>query len=95
MAHNNSPKATQRQHAYLRALARRTGTSFTYPSTAAEASREIRRLKAIGNGGFTFAEIEPKDHIDPSGGLSLTDGAAIQAHEIQGYGSTATWSSRP
>jgi hypothetical protein len=94
MASSNSPKATPRQHTYLRALARRTGTSFTYPSTKAEASREIERLRAIANGGFTFAEIQASDHRDPRGGLSLADGAAIRDHEINGYGSTATWSRR-
>jgi hypothetical protein len=92
MAQTDIPKPTQRQHAYLRALARRTGTSFTYPSTEAEASREIQRLKAIRSGGFSFAEIQAKDHADPRGGLSLTDGAAIRPDEIEGYGSNARWS---
>jgi hypothetical protein len=95
MAQTDHAKATQRQHAYLRTLARRTRTGFAYPSTKAEASREIQRLKAIGSSGFTFAEIEAKDHLDPRGGLALPDGAAIRADEIVGYGSTATWSRQP
>ena len=38
-------KPTARQLSYLRSLAQRTGQTFTYPHTAAEASREITRLK--------------------------------------------------
>ena len=38
-------KPTSRQLNYLRALANRTGQTFTYPRTRREASREIERLK--------------------------------------------------
>ncbi len=38
-------KPTSRQLNYLRALANRTGQTFTYPTTVAEASREIERLE--------------------------------------------------
>jgi len=37
-----------RQLDYLRALANRTGQTFTYPRTSRDASREIQRLKASG-----------------------------------------------
>ena len=36
---------TPKQLAYLRALASRTGQTFTYPRTSAQASRQIQRLK--------------------------------------------------
>lgn len=38
-------KPTARQLAYLRALAQRTGQTFAYPTTMADASAEINRLK--------------------------------------------------
>ena len=41
-------KPTRRQLSYLRALANRTGQTFTYPTTSAEASAEIKRLKRHG-----------------------------------------------
>ncbi len=40
-------KPTTNQLAYLRALAQQTGTTFTYPATATQASAEIRRLKTL------------------------------------------------
>jgi hypothetical protein len=36
-----------KQLTYLKALAQRTGTSFAYPQTRSEASREIERLRAL------------------------------------------------
>jgi hypothetical protein len=94
MASNtNSP--TPRQLAYLRQLANKTGTTFVYPRTAAQAGREITRLKAITRTGVTFAELQAENearqlHGDPP----LTYGTAIRDDEIDGYGSTATWSRR-
>jgi len=37
---------TRKQLAFLRALAQRTGTTFTYPRTRAQASRQIAALLA-------------------------------------------------
>jgi Protein of unknown function (DUF3072) len=96
MAPSETPKATSRQLAYLRALANKTGTTFTYPATKAQASREIKRLKQISSTGMTSAEHEAEDHArELHNDLPLTYGAAIRDHEIEGYGSTARWSSRP
>ena len=39
-----APAPTRKQLAFLRALAHRTGTTFTYPKTRREASREIAQL---------------------------------------------------
>ena len=38
-------KPTPKQLRYLKRLAERTGGTFAYPQTKAEASREIERLK--------------------------------------------------
>ncbi len=87
---------TSRQLAYLRQLAGKTGTSFVNPKTRAAASREIARLKAIATTGFTFAELQAEETTRGQyGDPPLTYGPAIRDHEIDGYGSTATWSRRP
>ena len=39
-------RPTSKQLAYLRSLAQRTGETFTYPHTKAQASAEIRRLRS-------------------------------------------------
>ena len=95
MATSTNPP-TARQLAYLRQLARKTGTSFVTPKTRSQASGEITRLKAIPTTGFTFAELRAEEttrglYGDPP----LTYGPGIRDHEIDGYGSTATWSRRP
>lgn len=96
MAPSDSPKPTSRQLAYLRALANKTGTTFTYPTTKAQASREIKRLEDISTTGMTFAELEAEEHARAlHDDIPLTYGPAIRDHEIEGYGSTARWSSRP
>jgi len=87
---------TSRQLASLRQLAGKTGTSFANPKTRAAASREITRLKAIATTGFTFAELQAEETTRGQyGDPPLTYGPAIRDHEIDGYGSTATWSRRP
>lgn len=95
MDNNSSVPPSSRQLGYLRSLARRTGTSFTYPQTRAQASREIKRLGAIASTGFTFAELQAENQArELNGDLPLTYGTAVRDHEIDGYGSTATWSRR-
>ena len=94
MATSTNPP-TARQLAYLRQLAHKTGTSFLNPQTRSQASREIARLRAIATTGFTFAELRAEEqaralHGDPP----LAYGTAVREHEIDGYGSTATWSRR-
>ena len=91
----NSLPPTPRQYAYLKALASRTGTTFVTPTTRAQASREINRLKAIKQTGFTFAELQAEnDARELHGDELLAYGTAVRDDEIQGYGSTATWSRR-
>ncbi len=80
---------TARQLRYLRALANQTGTTFTPPSTVAEASRAIKAMQQ--------RSISPRhelagdrDSVARRGGAqSATD---IGAGEITGYGSNCQWS---
>jgi hypothetical protein len=84
-------RATPKQLAYLKSLATRTGQTFAWPPTRAQASREIRRLKSL-----------PAAHDPPTGfDLDAERGAReanadvpIQAFEIAGFGSNCTWNRR-
>ena len=75
-------RPSAKQLAYLKALAQRTATSFTYPHTPAEASREIERLRRLPAAGRTDREDDLEQHAY---------GTAPQLDEIRGYGSSATW----
>ena len=69
-------KPTTKQLAYLRALAHRTGQTFTPPATRADASRDIRRLR----------------EATPSSRQELgEERRAIRAEEISGYGASCEW----
>lgn len=85
---SNSLPPTHKQLAYLRNLAQHVGQTFTTPHTRLQASAEIRRLQAIRNTGFTFAELEAA--------RDATDDApcAVHAFEIAGHGASTTWSQR-
>jgi hypothetical protein len=89
----NSPqtrKPTEKQLRYLRHLANSRGQTFTYPSTRAEASGEIERLKARRadsswerrSEAFVLGR-EIDDRWGPATG--------VRRHEIEGHGSTARW----
>ena len=82
---------TARQLAYLRQLARRAGQTFTTPRTREQASAEIERLLAVTDTGFTFAELQAEQAArEANDDLSCS----VKRHEVQGFGSTATWSQR-
>ena len=82
---------TARQLRYLRHLANRAGQTFTPPRTSEQASDEIERLLAVTNTGFTFAELAAEQAArEANDDLSIS----IQPFEIEGYGSSATWSQR-
>jgi len=94
-AHSATPKATLKQINYLKALANRTGTSFTYPHTRSEASAEIQRLRNINGTGRTFAELAtdpnaPAAAWDPPAARGLA--SDFQDFELDGYGSDCRWS---
>ena len=95
MASTKAP--TVKQLNYLRRLARQTGTTFTPPQTIGQASAEIQRLKALANTGFTFAELQGEQAARRENGdtpLPTELASGFKPWEIQGYGSTATWSQR-
>lgn len=86
----HTKKPTSKQLRYLRNLAMRSGESFVYPHTTAEASAEIGRLRgrkrsAAGERRREVAEVR-RAMAERSG-----DGAATRPDEIVGFGSSATW----
>jgi hypothetical protein len=83
-------KPTPRQLRYLKDLAERTGQTFTYPRTFAEASREIDRLKAIRPESRAERRIERKEIADQIA-TGPEDSARVRDDEISGHGSSAAW----
>ena len=85
MAHTDPPSPKQQR--YLRTLAEKTGTSFTPPTTKAEASREIERLKKL-SASPRHERAEDRQAIvrAPRGGS-----AAVRRSEVSGYGSNCRW----
>ena len=84
-------RPTGNQLAYLKSLATRTGQTFAWPQTRAQASREIRRLKSL-----PATEERPGD-FDLDAERAAREANAdvpIQDFEIAGFGSTASWSRR-
>ena len=83
-------KPTTKQLRYLRDLATTRGQTFRYPTTRAEASAEIRRLRANRPDSRLQRAIErrdgeravPREHLDAT---------AVRPEEIRGYGSHAHW----
>ena len=78
-------RPTPRQLTYLRGLAERTGQTFTYPHTFAEARREIDRLKAAApkaasSGGSSVSRSPTRSPKAPH------DAARVRSSEITGYG---------
>jgi hypothetical protein len=80
---------TPKQLRFLRSLAAQRGESFAYPTTAAQASAEIERLKARPRGGYAERCIERRQ---VSREMAFRGGAAaVRESEIVGYGSSAHW----
>jgi hypothetical protein len=83
-------KPTPKQLGYLRRLASSRGQTFRYPQTRAEASAEIKRLKANrpdSRLNRTVERAETRSDAHPV----RADAAAVRDDEIEGYGSTARW----
>lgn len=83
---------TPSQLRYLRDLALKTGRSFAYPGTAAEASREIDRLKRAGR---TPAAERRRELRQVRRDIAERRDDAVrvdQEIELVGYGSTGAWS---
>lgn len=82
---------TARQLRYLRVLAANTGTTFAYPVTRGEASRQIGRLLGLKD------EPPPRQQPGDLEAEQLSYATAVHASEVSGFGSSATWraGSRP
>lgn len=79
-------RPTARQLRYLKWLAQRSATTFTFPSTRAQASREIERLKRLP------AELRvPRDERIPDLDGEVVYATAVRDHEVIGRGSSASW----
>lgn len=83
---NHAPP-TRKQLSYLRSLAQRAGQTFVVPRTRAQASNEIRRLKAVRSSGFAFAELE----AETVARVAHLDTALVRPDEIAGYGADCGW----
>ena len=85
-------KPTPKQLGYLRRLASSRGQTFRYPRTRAEASAEIKRLKANRPDSRLDRAVERAEaQHDPV--ATRCDAAAVRDDEIEGYGSSARWAS--
>lgn len=90
-----SPKPpSARQLNYLKALANRTGQTFTYPTTSGDASREIQRLKTVRPTSRVELDLERLDLAAEQAAREANCDVPLQRGETEGYGSTATWSRR-
>jgi hypothetical protein len=84
------PKPTSRQLNCLKSLATRTGETFAYPQTRAQASTEIKRLleakpTSLGDRQRERSDLQ-RDLAERPG-----DAAAVREHDTTGYGSSARW----
>ncbi|MGO9488143.1 MAG: hypothetical protein ACLQBB_03835 [Solirubrobacteraceae bacterium] len=73
--------ATAKQLRYLRALANKTGTTFTQPATSREASREIARMRRL----------TPRVDAPTGRDAEARYATAPVQEEIAGYGVDAHW----
>jgi hypothetical protein len=85
-------RPSARQLSYLKALANRTGQTFTYPKTSRDASRQIQRLKAVQRSSHVALERLELDAEQAAREANCD--VPIRWSEIEGYGSTATWKRR-
>ena len=87
-------KPTPKQLAYLKGLAAKTGTTFAYPQTSAQASAEIKRLQQQPRSGAGDARRERRA-VQHDLQTRPDDATAIRARDTRGYGSSARWAHRP
>jgi hypothetical protein len=82
---------TPKQLRYVRALAARSGTTFTPPHSAGEASRAIDALKKRP---ASPAYERRADQLSVARQRGTTDGTAIRPDEVHGWGAGAQWAGR-
>ncbi len=73
-----------RQLNYLKALANRTGQTFTYPATSSDASREIQRLKTVRPTSRVELEVERLDLAAEQAAREVSCDVPILRSEIAG-----------
>lgn len=78
-------KPTSRQLAYLKALAHRTGQTFTYPKTMADASAEINRLRSATPSSHIERRVDHK-LIAAQIHTGAGDATRVRDDEITGHG---------
>jgi hypothetical protein len=83
-------KPSDKQLRYLKGLAQQRGESFAYPSTAAQASAEIDRLKSRRRMSPSERRREARE-LSREMAERSGDAAAVRSSELAGYGSSATW----
>ena len=83
-------RPTRKQLAYLRALAERTGTTFSPPRTRQEASAEIERLRRRA-ASPSFEAREDRRQVRRALGEERP-ASSVRPDEIAGYGSNCRWS---
>ena len=81
---------TAKQLAFLRALAQRTGETFSYPRTRAQASSEIRRLQQRKPSSRVERFLDRR-YVARDLQTGAGDAVRFGDDEVQGYGSTARW----
>jgi hypothetical protein len=85
-------RPTARQLSYLRALAHRTGQTFTWPATRVQASCEIRRLRQTAPTSPIGREFERFDWAAETAAREANCDVPIRPDELEGYGSNCQWS---
>jgi hypothetical protein len=83
---------TRKQLAYLRSLANRSETTFTYPRTSAQASAEIKRLQRLGQSSPADRTREQRA-VQRDLAERPDDASQVRRDELSGYGSSARWAS--
>ena len=81
-----------KQLAYLKALANRTGQTFTYPKTGRDASQEIQRLKTVRPSSRVERELERLDLAAEHAAREANCDVPVDLSEVEGYGSNCRWS---
>lgn len=84
-------KPTPKQMRYLKALAQRTGQTFTLPRTADQASAEIKRLRGVKATPTADRTRELRD-VQTAMATERGDAARYEETDVDGHGSTARWS---
>lgn len=80
---------TPSQLRYLKVLAQRTETTFVYPASRAQASREIKRLKRLP-AALRVRSVEREPGHEPE-----VYATAVRDDEVRGRGSSAAWRHKP